>query len=140
MTCGSHVEEKYPAGNKELINDGQLKNLMSENDPDVYVWPTKLGGTECVHYWLDELEPLPAGITVDKTKFEPMTGNSQAWDHDIITFEDIPQGGIVKLEPTVTTIVKNNPLIVGGLIGGTVILPTILSMALALIIKKRKAA
>lgn len=134
------MEEKYPAGNKELTNDGMHKNLMSEADSNVFVWPTKMTGLECVHYWLDELQPLPADIVVDESKFESMSGAGQKWDFDIMSFEDNREETEVEPLAKVTTVVKNNPLTVAIFLAVAVLVPATLIAVSLLVTKKRKAA
>ena len=136
------IEEKYPAGNKELTSDGQLRNLVSETDSDVFVWPTRLSGNECVHYWLDELQPVPANIKVDPNLFEPMSGKGQDWDFNILSIGTVSKTELAAKEAgaPVVTVVKNNPVVMAAMIAAAVLVPAAILTVTLLITKKRKAA
>ena len=134
------MEEKYQAGNKDLTNDGQHKNLVSETDPDVFVWPTKLSGNECVHWWIDELLPLPADLTVDPALFESMSGSGQDWDESILSIGTVPLSELRGEKAEAVTVVKNDPIVMAALIAAAVLVPALIVTAAVWIAKKRKAA
>lgn len=136
------MEELYLVNPNETLNDGMLKNLVSEKDDDVYVWPTRLNAGECVHAYLDELEPLPASIKLDPNQYEPMGGKGQAWEFDIMELgtplEEKEETGSENV--VTTTVVKNDPMVIAIILGAGVLVAAVLIVVFVLASKKRKAA
>jgi hypothetical protein len=136
------MEEVWVNNAKEIMNDGMHKNLVSEKDPDVFVWPTRLNAGECVHAYVDELDPLPASIKLDRSKFEPMGGKGQEWGFDIMELgtpleaeEETGSENVIT-----TTVVKNDPMMIAIILGAGVLVAAVLIVVFVLASKKRKAA
>ena len=125
------IEEEYLTSPNEQLRDGMLKNLVSEADPNVYVWPNRLDAGECAYWWVDELLPKPADLVVDEAKFESMSGKGQDWDHEIIKLaaaeESIPE----------QLVVKNDPLVIAAILSAGVLV--VLVVLIVTLLSKRKA-
>lgn len=134
------MEETWLVNPNEVMNDGMLKNLVSETDPDVFVWPTRLNAGECVHAYLDELDPLPASIKLDPNQYEPMGGKGQDWDFDIMELGTPLEEEVENENKVITTVVKNDPMVIAIILGAGVLVAAVLIVVFVLASKKRKAA
>jgi len=134
-----NVEELYFGNPNDYINDGNLQNLVSEANPEAYVWPNKLGNGEAVIWWLDELLPKPANMVVDASKFEALTGGGQDWESSILSAGEIEDTETEEAEPDVVTMVKYDPLRIAAILGAGVLAAVVLVLVFILASKKRKA-
>lgn len=135
------MEETYLVNKNEVMNDGMLKNLCSEADESVYVWPTRLNAGECVHAYLDDLQAKPASLVVDEALFEDMGGKGQNWDFDIMALGTPLEDTAGDQEEIITTtVVKNDPMVIAIILGAGVVVAAVLIVVFVLASKKRKAA
>lgn len=134
------MEETYLITPNEVMNDGMLKNFVSEKEDGVYVWPTRLNAGECVHAYLDELDPLPASIKLDPNKFESLGGSGQTWDFDIMELGTPLEEEVENENKVITTVVKNDPMMIAIILGAGVLVAAVLIVVFVLASKKRKAA
>lgn len=127
------IEEKYLVNENEVLRDGMIKNMVSEKDDNVYLWPLRLDAGECAYWWIDELLEKPADLTVDPAKFESMSGKGQDWDHNIL------KRGSTPLTPQVLTQVKNDPLVIAAMLGGAVLVVLVAALVKVAIRKGKEA-
>ncbi len=120
---------------EKAMSDGKIKNLVSEADSDVFVWPTRLRGGECVHWWLDELMVKPTDLVVNEELFESMSGKGQDWDFEIMELGPLPEA-----DQPVPVMIKNDPIVVVLILVGGMVVTTALVLISFGIYKKRKAA
>lgn len=135
------MEELFLVTKYEYMADGMVKNFCAEADETVYLKPTRLTSGECVHSWLDELQPLPSSIKIDESKAEPLIKN-QSWDFDIMAQGkylpgEEPAEDLSADSETVKQ-VKNDPLIIAIILGAGVLVGITMIVIGVLMTKKKK--